>query len=126
MLPDTQKSQIDLLNKEKIFLQEEIQDIINKLKKKKFKEIDFENSEQIQNNLNKTKELKLEHLNKIVDKIKELQVEKNKTDDYLRACRHSDSLQYHRVKNKHNSIELINNLKEQRNKAKKKGGFCMQ
>lgn len=117
MLPDTQKSQIDLLNKEKIFLQEEIQDIINKLKKKNFKEIDSENSEQIQNNLNKTKELKLEHLNKIVDKIKELQVEKNKTDDYLRACRHSDSLQYHRVKNKHNSIELINNLKEQRNKA---------
>jgi len=102
------QKQIDMLNKEKLFLQEEIQDIINKLKKNKFIEKEKES-------LNNEKNTRLIRLNNIIAKIKEIQFEKNKNTDYINVCRQTDSLI--RLKNKSNSTEIINNLKEQRNKA---------
>ena len=56
----------------------------------------------------------IEGIDNAINNLKKLKLEKN----YNKICRENDSIRYYRVKNKSNSIELMIDFKDKREKAK--------
>jgi hypothetical protein len=99
----------DLLNQRITFLKTNIQEIIDKCSSSK-------DTEYV-NTLSKKKE---EYMVELEQAVKELKLHKDKTkreNEYKKVVRANNSLEYHRIKNKANSTELLNELKKKREKA---------
>lgn len=99
----------DLLNQRINFLKSNIQEIIDKCSSS--------TDEEFIGTLNKKKDEYMQDLEKAV---KELKLQKDKTrrdKEVNKIIRANESLEYHRVKNKSNSTELLAELKKKREKA---------
>ena len=99
----------ELLNQRINFLKSNIQEIIDKCSSS-------DNAEYI-NTLNDKKN---EYMSELEKAMKELKLSKDKTrreNEYKKVMRANDSLEYHRIKNKSNSTELLSELKKKREKA---------
>lgn len=99
----------DLLNQRINFLKSNIQEIIDKCSSSKDTEF-----------IDTLNDKKNEYMSELENAVKELKLCKDKTkrdNEYKKIMRANDSLEYHRVKNKSNSTELINELKKKREKA---------
>ena len=102
-------SEINILNKKITFLKNNIQEILDKSTK--------ESDDEIIDSLNIKKQEYMRELETAMGELK-LHKEKAKKDsEFKRVSRMNDSMEYHRIKNKSNSTELLQNLKEKREKA---------
>jgi len=100
---------LDLLNQRINFLKSNIQEIIDKCTSS--------NDVEFINTLNNKKTEYMVELEKAVKELK-LSKDKNRRDnEYKKVMRANDSLEYHRIKNKSNSTELLSELKKKREKA---------
>jgi hypothetical protein len=97
---------LKLLNKRIEILKNDIQDIINRQNKN--------NEQNIITELRDKKEKYLLDLNDSMNTLKKLKIKISRENEYKKVTRESDSMLYHRVKNKPNSIELMNELKQNR------------
>lgn len=105
MVPIDPTCTINLLNTKIQLLKNNIQDIINKQKK-------IENNN-VESDENKKQEY-LVDLDNTINELRELKLKISLSNDYRKALRTNDSMSYHRVKNKSNSVELIQELKRNR------------
>lgn len=99
----------NLVNQRITFLKNSIQEIINKT-------ISVSDDAYI-NELNSRKKT---YMNELEIAMKELKIVKGKTkreNEYKRILRTNDSMEYHRIKNKPNSLELMDELQKKRQKA---------
>lgn len=67
------------------------------------------------------KEIKLNHLKTLTDELNKLTIEEEKTKrekEYKKVCNASDSLEYHRIKNRPDRSDLLVIIKDNREKAK--------
>lgn len=94
---------INLLTQKINMLKNDIQDII-------LSGIDTD----VDDTINEIKNNKIIELDNAINNLKKLKLEKN----YNKICRENDSIRYYRVKNKSNSIELMIDFKDKREKAK--------
>lgn len=99
----------DLLNQRITFLKNNIQEIIDKCSSSSDKEfIDTLSSK------------KQEYMSELETAMKELKLSRDKTrreNEYKKVMRANESMEYHRIKKKSNSTELLNDLKKKREKA---------
>lgn len=102
---------LELLNTRINLIKNNIQDIIGKCSDKN------EMEDTIYNSLQNKKQ---EYMNELEIAMKELKVLKNKSrleSDYKKVASATDTMQYYRVKNKPNSEELMNQVKQKREEA---------
>lgn len=99
----------DLLNQRINFLKSNIQEIIDKSSSS--------NDAEFINTLNDKKNEYMSELEKAVKELKLCKDKVKRDNEYKRIMRANDSLEYHRVKNKSNSTELLSELKKKREKA---------
>jgi hypothetical protein len=99
----------DLLNQRINFLKSNIQEIIDKCSSSN--DVEF---------IDALNDKKNEYMTELEKAVKELKLSKDKNrrdNEYKKVMRANDSLEYHRVKNKSNSTELLSELKKKREKA---------
>lgn len=102
-------NEINILNKKIGFLKNNIQEILDKSTK--------ETNHEIIDSLNIKKQ---EFMKELETAMGELKIHKDKIkreNEYKKVSRANDSMEYHRIKNKANSTELLQNLKQKREKA---------
>jgi hypothetical protein len=99
----------DILNQRITFLKNNIQEIIDKCSSSS--DVEFINTLTLK---------KQEYMSELETAMKELKLSKDKTrreNEYKKVMRANDSMEYHRIKKKANSTELLNDLKKKREKA---------
>jgi hypothetical protein len=99
----------DLLTQRISFLKNNIQEIIDKCKSSLDSEF-----------IDTLNERKKEYIKELDTSMKELKLSKDKTrkeNEYKKIMRTNDSMEYHRIKKKPNSTELLGELKKKREKA---------
>jgi hypothetical protein len=104
-------SEINILNQKITFLKNNIQEILDKCSK--------ESNDEIIESLNIKKH---EYMKDLEMAMGELKIHKDKLkldNEYKKVVRATSSIEYHRVKNKSNSTELLENLKQKREKAQR-------
>lgn len=100
---------VNILNQKITFLKNNIQEILDKCSK--------ENDDEVLNTLNLKKQ---EYMKDLEIAMNELKIHKDKVrldNEYKKASRATASIEYHRIKKKSNSTELLENLKQKREKA---------
>jgi hypothetical protein len=102
-------SEINILNKKIGFLKDNIQEILDKSTK--------EINDEIIDTLNIKKQEYMRELESAMGELKIHKEKAKKESEFKRVSRMNDSMEYHRIKNKSNSTELLQNLKEKREKA---------
>lgn len=99
----------DILNQRIAFLKNNIQEIIDKCKPSSDNEF-----------INTLNDKKKEYMKELEIAMRELKLSKDKTrkeNEYKKVMRVNDSMEYHRLKKKPNSTELLGELKKKREKA---------
>jgi len=103
-----------LLNQRVDLLKKDIQELIDTIK--------LEKDGEKKNKLQERKNVYLEELDTTLSQIKQIQKEEkqklNRENEIKRIIRTNDSMKYHSVKNKSNSIQLMQEQKDNREKAK--------
>lgn len=102
-------SEINILNKKIGFLKNNIQEILDKSTK--------ETNDEIIESLNIKKQEYMRELEGAMGELKIYKEKAKRENEFKRVSRMNDSMEYHRIKNKSNSTELLQNLKEKREKA---------
>lgn len=97
---------INLLNKKIELLKHNIQDVINK-------QSNNVTDESVENE----KQLYISELNKTINDLKDTKLQITRNNELKRVSRITESMLYYRVKNKHNSNELMQELKDNREVA---------
>lgn len=95
-----------ILNNRITFLKNNIQEIIDKCSSS--------NDEEYISTLNDKKQEYISELENAMKELKEFKNKIRKERDYKKIMRTNDSMEYHRIKNKPNSLELMNELKKKR------------
>lgn len=103
-----------LLNQRVDLLKKDIQELIDNIK--------LEKDSEKKNKLQERKSVYLEELDTTLSQIKQIQKEEkqklNRENEIKRIIRTNDSMKYHSVKNKPNSMQLMQEQKDNREKAK--------
>jgi hypothetical protein len=109
-----EQATISLLNQRVDLLKKDIQEIIDTIK--------LEKDSEKKSKLQERKSVYLEELDTTLSQIKQIQKEEkqklNRENEIKRIIRTNDSMKYHSVKNKSNSIQLMQEQKDNREKAK--------
>jgi hypothetical protein len=109
-----QQATFSLLNQRVDLLKKDIQEIIDTIK--------LEKDSEKKSKLQERKSVYLEELDTTLSQIKQIQKEEkqklNRENEIKRIIRTNDSMKYHSVKNKPNSMQLMQEQKDNREKAK--------
>ena len=105
---------LNILNQKVDLLKNNIQEIIDNCK--------IEHNLDIKKELCNKKNLYLEELDTTLSNIKQIKKEEkhknNRESEIRKVIRHNDSMKYHSIRNKPNAVELMNEQKKNREKAK--------
>lgn len=102
-------NEINILNKKIGFLKNNIQEILDKSTK--------EPNHEVIDSLNIKKQEFMKELESAMGELKIYKEKVKRENEYKKVSRANDSMEYHRIKNKSNSTELLQNLKHKREKA---------